>query len=91
MGNQEAIQRYGLAVASHLLLVAVWHFFVVFGEVPANAGVLEPIEFVIDEGSILAARAPKPEPISTGTPPAKSSVPPSASQPPPKTQWAITA
>lgn len=32
----------------------------VFGEVPANAGVLEPIEFVIDEGSILAARAPKP-------------------------------
>jgi NitT/TauT family transport system permease protein len=35
MGNQEAIQRYGLAVVSHLLLVAVWHFFVVFGEVPA--------------------------------------------------------
>jgi NitT/TauT family transport system permease protein len=34
-GNQEAIQRYGLAVASHLLLVAVWHFFVVVGEVPA--------------------------------------------------------
>ena len=32
----------------------------VFGDVPANAGVLEPIEFVIDEGSILAARAPKP-------------------------------
>ncbi len=32
----------------------------VFGEVPANAGVLEPIEFVIPEGSILAARAPKP-------------------------------
>ncbi len=32
----------------------------VFGDVPANAGVLEPIEFVIAEGSILAARAPKP-------------------------------
>ena len=32
----------------------------VFGEVPANAGVLEPIEFRIAEGSILAARAPKP-------------------------------
>jgi N-methylhydantoinase B len=32
----------------------------VFGDVPANAGVLEPIEFRIDEGSILAARAPKP-------------------------------
>jgi NitT/TauT family transport system permease protein len=35
MGNQVAIQRYGLAAVSHLLLVAVWHFFVVFGEVPA--------------------------------------------------------
>ena len=32
----------------------------VFGEVPANAGVLEPIEFRIAEGSILAAEAPKP-------------------------------
>lgn len=32
----------------------------VFGEVPANAGVLEPIEFVIPEGSLLAAQAPKP-------------------------------
>ena len=32
----------------------------VFGEVPANAGVLEPIEFRIAEGSILAATAPKP-------------------------------
>jgi hypothetical protein len=31
------------------------------------------------------------EPISTGTPPAKSSVPCSASQPPPKAQWARTA
>ena len=34
-GNREAIQRYALAVLSHLLLVAAWHFFVVFGEVPA--------------------------------------------------------
>jgi N-methylhydantoinase B len=32
----------------------------VFGDVPANAGVLEPIEFVIPEGSLLAATAPKP-------------------------------
>ena len=32
----------------------------VFGEVPANAGVLEPIEFIIPEGSVLAAEAPKP-------------------------------
>ncbi|MCH8167911.1 MAG: hydantoinase B/oxoprolinase family protein [Proteobacteria bacterium] len=32
----------------------------VFGEVPANAGVLEPIEFRIAEGSLLAATAPKP-------------------------------
>ncbi|NQW09016.1 MAG: hydantoinase B/oxoprolinase family protein [Alphaproteobacteria bacterium] len=32
----------------------------VFKEVPANAGVLEPIDFVIPEGSILAAEAPRP-------------------------------
>ena len=32
----------------------------VFGEVPANAGVLEPIDFVIDEDSLLAAKAPRP-------------------------------
>ncbi|MCR9175248.1 MAG: hydantoinase B/oxoprolinase family protein [Alphaproteobacteria bacterium] len=32
----------------------------VFQDVPANAGVLEPIEFVIPEGSILAAEAPRP-------------------------------
>ena len=32
----------------------------VFGEVPANAGVLEPIEFDISEGSLLAAVAPRP-------------------------------
>jgi NitT/TauT family transport system permease protein len=32
--TREPIQRYALAVLSHLLLIAVWHFFVVFGEVP---------------------------------------------------------
>lgn len=32
----------------------------VFRDVPANAGVLEPIEFVIPEGSILDARPPRP-------------------------------
>ena len=32
----------------------------IFGEVPANAGVLEPVKFVIDEASILSVRAPKP-------------------------------
>ncbi|WP_420565508.1 hydantoinase B/oxoprolinase family protein [Thalassobaculum sp.] len=32
----------------------------VFQEVPANAGVLEPIDFVIPEKSILAATAPRP-------------------------------
>jgi N-methylhydantoinase B len=32
----------------------------VFGDVPANAGVLEPIEFRIPDGSLLAATAPKP-------------------------------
>jgi N-methylhydantoinase B len=32
----------------------------VFQDVPANAGVLDPIEIVIPDGSILAATAPKP-------------------------------
>ncbi len=32
----------------------------VFGDVPANAGVLEPIDFVIDGESILSATAPRP-------------------------------
>ena len=32
----------------------------IFRDVPANAGVLEPIEFVIPEGSILHATAPRP-------------------------------
>src|ERR1041385_2190590 len=33
--NREALQRYSLAVVSHLLLVAAWHFFVVVGKVPS--------------------------------------------------------
>jgi N-methylhydantoinase B len=37
--------------------VAMKHMFV---DVPANSGVLDPIEFVIPETSILAAKAPKP-------------------------------
>ena len=37
--------------------VAMKHMFV---DVPANSGVLEPIEFVIPEASILAVKAPKP-------------------------------
>ncbi|WP_037545211.1 hydantoinase B/oxoprolinase family protein [Stappia stellulata] len=32
----------------------------IFGDVPANAGVLEPVEFRIDEASLLSVRAPKP-------------------------------
>ena len=32
----------------------------IFGDVPANAGVLEPVEFVIKENSLLSATAPKP-------------------------------
>jgi NitT/TauT family transport system permease protein len=32
--NREALQRYSLAVISHLLLVGAWHFFVVIGKVP---------------------------------------------------------
>jgi N-methylhydantoinase B len=32
----------------------------VFGDVPANAGVLEPVEFRIDEDSLLSVKAPKP-------------------------------
>ncbi|MDN2567190.1 hydantoinase B/oxoprolinase family protein [Aquibium sp. A9E412] len=32
----------------------------IFGEVPANAGVLEPVEFRIDEGSLLSVGPPKP-------------------------------
>ncbi len=34
VGNSEQIQRYGLAVLSHLLLIVAWHYFVVLGEVP---------------------------------------------------------
>ena len=43
------------AVAS--CYVALKH---VFPDVPANAGVLDPVEFVIPEGSLLSVRAPKP-------------------------------
>jgi N-methylhydantoinase B len=32
----------------------------IFGEVPANAGVLEPVEFRIDPDSLLSVKAPKP-------------------------------
>jgi NitT/TauT family transport system permease protein len=30
-GTRETVQRYAIAVLSHLLLVAAWHFFVVLG------------------------------------------------------------
>ncbi|MDH5353897.1 MAG: hydantoinase B/oxoprolinase family protein [Gammaproteobacteria bacterium] len=43
------------AVAS--VYVAIKH---IFTEVPANAGVLEPLEIIIPEGSLLNVRAPKP-------------------------------
>jgi N-methylhydantoinase B len=32
----------------------------IFGDVPANAGVLEPVEFRIDENSLLSVMAPRP-------------------------------
>ncbi len=32
----------------------------VFGEVPANAGVLEPVDFIIEDASLLSVVAPKP-------------------------------
>ena len=32
----------------------------IFGDVPANAGVLEPVTFRIDDGSLLSVKAPKP-------------------------------
>ena len=32
----------------------------IFGDVPANAGVLEPVEFRIDDDSLLSVKAPKP-------------------------------
>ncbi len=34
MGNRDALQRYGLAVFSHLMLVVAWQLFVVLGDVP---------------------------------------------------------
>ena len=45
------------ATAVAACYVALKH---IFHDVPANAGVLEPIEFVIPEGSILHATAPRP-------------------------------
>ena len=33
--NSDALTRYAIAVLAHLLLVAAWHLFVVYGEVPA--------------------------------------------------------
>lgn len=32
--NRDALQRYSLAVFSHLLLIVIWHYFVVLGHVP---------------------------------------------------------
>lgn len=32
--SNEQLQRYALAVLSHLILIAAWHFFVVYGKVP---------------------------------------------------------
>jgi NitT/TauT family transport system permease protein len=32
--NRDALQRYSLAIFSHLLLVVVWHYFIVLGHVP---------------------------------------------------------
>ena len=43
------------AIAS--VYVALKH---IFPDVPANAGVLRPIDFIIPDGSLLAAEAPKP-------------------------------
>ena len=33
-GNSQAVQRYGLAVLSHLALIVAWYLFVKLGEVP---------------------------------------------------------
>ena len=33
-GSNDQVQRYALAVLSHLILVAIWHFFVVYGKIP---------------------------------------------------------
>lgn len=45
------------ATAIAACYVALKH---IFRDVPANAGVLDPIEFVIPDGTILSATAPKP-------------------------------
>ena len=31
---RSSVQRYSIAILSHLLLIAAWHFFVVLGNVP---------------------------------------------------------
>ena len=33
-GYHSSVQRYSIAILSHLLLIAAWHFFVVLGNVP---------------------------------------------------------
>jgi len=33
-GSNDQVQRYALAVLSHLILVAIWHSFVVYGNIP---------------------------------------------------------
>src|SRR5262249_13987262 len=35
MGSSDQLQRYGLAVLSHLVLIAAWHLFVTLGNVPS--------------------------------------------------------
>ncbi|SOE18930.1 N-methylhydantoinase B [Hoeflea halophila] len=45
------------ATAIAACYVALKH---IFGDVPANAGVLEPVEFRIEEDSLLSVKAPKP-------------------------------
>jgi NitT/TauT family transport system permease protein len=35
MTNSQSLTQYAIAVASHLLVVVVWHFFVVWGKVPS--------------------------------------------------------
>ena len=45
------------ATAIAACYVALKH---IFGDVPANAGVLEPVDFIIPEDSLLSVKAPKP-------------------------------
>ena len=50
--NREALQRYSLAVVSHLLLVAAWYLFVELGKVP---------KFVMPSPQATLERAARPE------------------------------